>query len=166
MSRLLTIAFALTAACLAGNTAQAQYVAIGEKAPKTVATEWIDSGKPAETEYTCIIFVHSHNTSCIESVRQAAELARLHQGISFHILTREDLSTISPWLHEVTGERVGVAVNADADFERFQIQYAPFAVTVDAKRRVVWFGNPERVSAQTDAIIRRNIEVQRKTEKE
>lgn len=122
----------------------AQRVATGERAPKIKEYDI----KQVQTEYICLIFIHSASQSCSSAVKQAMECTNEQHSITPVLFTREAESSHSHWLESLRLQGTMVISQASSLFSRYAIDYAPFAVIMDTRRRVVWFGNPQTLNSQ------------------
>ena len=55
---------------------------------------------------------------------------------------------MSAWLGRLATGRSGVACDCEYSFRSFGVNYAPFGVIIDSKRKVIWFGNPKQLTEE------------------
>lgn len=122
----------------------AQRVATGERAPKI--TEY--NIKQVQSQYICLIFIHSASQACNSAVKQALMSIDEQHSITPVLFTREAEMSLSNWLLALRAQGVMVVSQSSSLFSRYAIDYAPFAVIMDTRRRVVWFGNPQTLNSQ------------------
>ncbi len=141
--------------------ATAQNVAIGERVPSMKkATRWLAGYKPEVVDFTFVEFAHSQSAPSVESVRYITEFARRCPDARVLVLTKESEGAVRQWMYDYAGGVSGVAVECGEVFEMFDINYAPFVVIIDSRRRVRWFGNPKTLTHE------RIVSIMNKTRKE
>ena len=123
-------------------TLSAQSVATGErlKRIKGIKTEVADNG------YLYIGFIHSASEPCRLSTAICRTSFAARGDIKSLFFTREKSENCSPWLKQLISNGEQVVVEASEVFSRFGIDYAPFGVIIDHKRKVLWFGNPDTLN--------------------
>lgn len=132
-------------------SALAQDVATMERVPRAKLRHWLNGHIPVKSDFTYIGFIHSASVPCVDSTLRIVETAGAI-GMSAIIATKESQSRVEKWLYRVTNTpHSGVLYDAAKIFEAFGIEYAPFGVIIDHKRRALWFGNPNRLT-QTQII--------------
>lgn len=141
-SIILTVSF-----CMA---AHAQNLAIGERTPPMHLKfrHWVNGHIPSESEYTYIGFVHSASIPCIRGIEHVEKIIAGNGNIRLLILTKEPEANMSAWLGRLAEERSGVACDCEYTFRSFGVNYAPFGVIIDSKRKVLWFGNPKQLTEE------------------
>lgn len=122
----------------------AQKVATGERAPKI---EEFDI-KQIQTEYICMAFIHSSSQACQSAIERMVASIDASDSLTPILFTRESRERYSLWLEQLSASGTQVVSQASSLFTRYGIDYAPFAVIIDTKRRVVWFGNPQTLNSQ------------------
>ena len=77
------------------------------------------------------------------------DLARRQAGkVSVVLLSREGADKIVP-LFEGTNYAFAVALDDEGKtFDAYGVKFVPFSVLLDAKGRVLWFGNSSRLTSQ------------------
>ena len=136
-------------------TLSAQSVATGErlKRIKGIKTEVADNG------YLYIGFIHSASEPCRLSTAICRTTFASRGDIKSIFFTREKSENCSPWLKQLISNGEQVVVEASEVFSRFGIDYAPFGVIIDHKRKVVWFGNPQILSIdRLEKIINKHLQ--------
>ena len=122
----------------------AQSVATGKRTPKLKEFNLRKIG----SQYTCMIFIHSASEACHSAVMQVMESIDATDNITTILLTRESEQNYSTWLQQLCVNGSLVVSKASTIFSSLGIDYAPFAVITNAKRQVVWFGNPQTLNSQ------------------
>ena len=130
--------------------AHAQNLAIGERTPPMHLKyrHWVNGHMPAESEYSYIGFVHSASIPCIRGIEHIEKIIAGNENIRLLILTKESEEMMSAWLTRLAGGSSGVACDCEYSFRSFGVNYAPFGVIIDSKRRVIWFGNPKQLTEE------------------
>ncbi|MBQ7856882.1 MAG: hypothetical protein IJ348_07220 [Alistipes sp.] len=142
MRRFVTIL--IMALCVASATAQ--NVATQERVPRLKLHKWLDGYTPAESDYTYIGFIHSASVPCVESTMHILSVAE-QVGMRVIIITKESPQYLGEWLHSLSRQgRAGVHHSSAEVFADYGIEYAPYGVITDKRRRALWFGNPNRLS--------------------
>lgn len=117
----------------------AQNVAIGERVPKVKSFKFsIEKG-----EYLYLGFVHSPSRPCAISAPKISELINSIDEISAILFTREEQGECEQWLIDMFLNGSSVYMGADEIFRKFGVDYAPYGVILDYKRRALWQGNPQ-----------------------
>ena len=133
-----------------GMTAHAQNLAIGERTPPMHLKyrHWVNGHTPAECEYTYIGFVHSASIPCIRGIEHVEKIIAGRENVRLLVMTKESEENMSAWLGRLVAGRSGVACDCEYPFRSFGVNYAPFGVIIDGKRRVLWFGNPKQLTEE------------------
>lgn len=131
-------------------TAHAQNLAIGERTPAMHLKyrHWVNGHVPQECEYTYIGFVHSASIPCINEIEHVEKIIAGKENMRLLVLTQEPEERMSAWLGRLADGRSGVACDCEYSFRSFGVNYAPFGVIIDSKRRVLWFGNPKQLTEE------------------
>lgn len=131
-------AILLTFALYCG-TLTAQNTAIGARAPRVRTFKpKIEKGK-----FLYLGFVHSPSRPCEISAPKVLELTNNNEAISAALFTRERQGECKQWLIDIFSAGCQVQMGADEIFLKYGIEYAPFGVIIDCKRKVLWQGNPQ-----------------------
>lgn len=119
-------------------TLSAQNVATGErlKRIKGVEIEVVDNG------YLYIGFIHSASEPCRLSTERCRQVLSSRSDIKTIFFSKEKCENCAPWLQQLSDNGEQVVMEASEIFRSFDIDYAPFGVIIDHKRRAVWFGHP------------------------
>lgn len=143
MKRVFLLLFALLACALYGSV-RAQNIVIGEKAPELKNVVWLADKAPAAADYSLIVFFHSSNQSCFDSLDKVKGISEdLAPRLRVIVITQEEVDKIAPALTRYLSERFGVAFDHEKKiFANFGVQFVPFSVVTDVKNRVQWMGNP------------------------
>lgn len=145
MKRLAVIIITL----LAYTTTEAQTIALGEKTPQLKDAKWLNGNIPVKNNYTYIGFIHTASTPCEVWAERIYQLTADIKDMSFVLISRESAADIQKWVMKYLSPRSGVVVDGDHLRRAFGVNYAPFAVIIDHKRRALWFGNPRQLDKQS-----------------
>ena len=138
-----SIIFTIVAVISLCNIASAQTIAIGEKTPRFKGERWLDGKCPSERDFTYIEFIHSSSISCRRSAERIYAITKEFDNVNFVLISHQKASEIDPWVTKFINSRSGVIIDDHAIRSSFGVQYAPYAVIIDSKRRAIWFGNPK-----------------------
>ena len=117
----------------------AQNIAIGERAPRVKSFKYaIEEG-----QFLYMGFVHSPSRPCEISAPKISELINSFDQISAVLFTREQQGECEQWLIDAFLGGSQVHMGTDEIFKKFGIDYAPYGVILDHKRRALWQGNPQ-----------------------
>ena len=141
MSRLTHILIVLCA-LLAVSTSEAQTIALGERTPRVKQAKWLDGKVPPKNEFTYIEFIHSASDTCRLSTEHISKIIKEFDNISCVLISHQKLTEIDAWVLNFVGERSGVIIEDSSIRQSFGVNYAPYGVVLDHKRRALWFGNP------------------------
>ena len=123
---------------LCSHTLLAQNTAIGERAPRLRSFRpKIEMGK-----FLYVGFVYSQSHPCETSVQRAMNLVEQTEELTAVLFTREQKGKCKPWLANIAQSHNIVEMEANEIFKKYGVEYAPFGVILDHKRRVLWQGNP------------------------
>ena len=92
--------------------------------------------------------VHSASIPCIGGIEHVEKIIAGNENIRLLILTKEPEANMSAWLGRLAAGRSGVACDCEYSFRSFGVNYAPFGVIIDSKRKVIWFGNPKQLTEE------------------
>lgn len=149
MKRFIYIVTILCTLLLIASRAQAQHVALEERIPKIKAGQWLNDNAPEKSQYTYIEFINSRTASCQHTLLQIQKDAHFGENVRAVIITNESPEQISPELRKCANDYIHVAFDVDGDiFRDFNVQYVPFGIVVDHRRKALWFGNP--ITLKTD----------------
>jgi hypothetical protein len=142
--RLNFVLFALLFVVEAG----AQTIALGERVPRIKKAVWLGDNIPAKSEFTIVEFVHSASTPCRQSVEQIGRIVDEHSNISLVLVTHQDEKFVDDWLKRCVTPRVGVVVGDVRIRTSYGVNYAPYIVVLNRKRKALWFGNPQQLDSR------------------
>ena len=149
------IALFALAALIALQTAHAQKLIIGERAPELKIKEWLSKTPSEENAPRLVEFFHSASKPSADRIPTLNELARKYKGkLLVVVIAREPREKVAPLL---TGENALFHAGLDDSgktFAAYNIRYLPFSVLIDAKGRTRWFGNSVHL---TEEIINQNL---------
>lgn len=148
MRRILYIAVAITLLFSATN-AEAQTIALGERTPRVKNAKWLNGNIPQKCDFTYIEFIHSASTPCRTSAERIHKIINEFGNIAFVLISHQDASDIDHWVTEYIGPKSGVIVDDNRIRISFGVNYAPYGVILDHKRRALWFGNPQLLDKRT-----------------
>lgn len=148
MSRVLRLSFALFALLFIAK-AGAQTIALGERVPRIKKVKWLGENIPPKSEFTIVEFVHSASVPCRQSVERISGIVDEHANISLMLVTHQSESHIDDWLKGCVTPRVGVVVEDNLIRTSFGVNYAPYVVILNRKRKALWFGNPQQLDSRT-----------------
>ena len=129
-------------ALFVASTSQAQTIALGERTPRVKQAKWLDGKVPPKNKFTYIEFIHSASQPCRLSAERIFKIVNEFDNISFVLISHQKLTEIDAWVLNFVGERSGVIIEDSSIRQSFGVNYAPYAVVLDNKRRALWFGNP------------------------
>ena len=142
MKRLLYI-FALLAALLSHSESQAQTIALGEKTPRIKKVKWLNGNTPQKSDFLYIEFIHSASLPCKESAERIYKIVEEQPNMAFVLVSHQSASEIDNWVTHYLTPRSGVVIDDTQIRTSFGVNYVPYAVIIDRKRRALWFGNPQ-----------------------
>lgn len=133
------------ACCAMTLTASAQKLMTGDRAPQLEVGSWL-YGAPAASGVRLIEFFHSASAPSIARLSAVSAVAEKYPDLSVVLVTREEAAAVEAALG--TGERpYRVAIDAGGKtFAAYGVQYLPFAVLIDGRGRIAWFGNPANLT--------------------
>ena len=136
-------------ALLSCASAMAQNIALNERVPRIRRAEWLGGHIPTQSDFTYMEFIHSRSMPSRRSVERIVEHSRKIPSLNVIIVTKESATVAEAWLTEHMSGGEGVIVQAERIFDRYGVQYAPFGIIIDRKRRALWFGNPRQLDTKT-----------------
>ncbi len=126
---------------------QAQNAALGQKVSEIRAEAWLDGVRPASAPLTVLTFFTVSNPVCEQTLEHLYALMEADDRLRVIVVTRDDESKIAPLMAPYHSPRMTVAFDADGKiFKSFGVNYVPFSLLTDAKNRVLWQGNPLRMT--------------------
>ena len=136
---------------LAATALRAENIVIGEPVPKIHVRQWLMDFRPAPADYTCIVFYHSESPTCRRALPAIKRVIDHFDGrMNAVIVTKEDYDAAGVTLTEHLDDLIGVAFDEDCrTFRYFLVNYIPYCVVCDHKRRAVWCGNAANLDEKT-----------------
>ncbi len=142
MKRLLTIATLIIMSTL---VVRAQGVSLGIRIPDIhLDSELGKELEMATKEYVYMIFVHSESRPSIAFVERLNNVSEQHmRNLDVVLVTPEDIANNATIVERFANNRFTIAYDLERrTFHNFDINYVPFGVIYDTKRkRVLWFGS-------------------------
>ena len=124
-------------------TASAQNVIIGERLPDLNLRKWLMDFQPEPTEYTCYLFYHSESERCkqaLDIIKPLIDSSDSQMGLV--IITKEGYEDAGVTLTEHLDDNIYVAFDLQGRaFRSIGVDFIPFCVICDKKRRAMWCGN-------------------------
>ncbi len=123
--------------------ASAQNVIIGEKLPDMSLRKWLMDLEPSQAEYTCYLFHHSESELCSRALNIIKPLIKeATPQLNLVIITKEEYEDAGVTLTEHLNDNVCVAFDLQGRaFRSVGVNFIPFCVICDKKRRALWCGN-------------------------
>lgn len=148
------VLLAAVAGLLIGTAANAQKMAVGERAPEVRIAQWLGK-RPTESRARLVDFFHFSSRECIANLKVLDKYAEEYADrLNVIVIAREPKDKVESIL---TGNspRYFAALDEDGKtFANFSVQFVPFSVLIDARGRLVWMGNTSQLD---DATIGRAI---------
>ena len=148
MRRVLYIIFYIVGLLAVGDV-EAQIISLGERTPRFRKERWLNGNEPQKCDFTYIEFIHSASVSCRNTTERIHNIVREFENIAFVLISHQSASEIDHWVTEHIDTRSGVIIDDDNIRISFGVNYAPYAVILDHKRRALWFGNPQLLNRIT-----------------
>lgn len=134
---------------IATTEVAAQSIALNERTPRIKKASWFNNHTIKSSQYRLITFFHSASAPCLNAVHQLQGVMSEYGNISTILITRENIFEIQPWVEKLLSPRIGVIIGDERIRIKFGVNYAPFAILLDHKRRAIWFGNPNNLNKAT-----------------
>ena len=111
--------------------------------------EYVVGQQPDDNRPVLVEFFFSASEPSRKRIPVLDDLARRQAGkVSVVLLSREGADKIVP-LFEGTNYAFAVALDDEGKtFDAYGVKFVPFSVLLDAKGRVLWFGNSSRLTSQ------------------
>ncbi len=122
---------------------EAQTIAIGERTPRIKHCKWLNGNVPEQCDFVYIEFIHSASTSCRNTAERLHKVVNEIGNIAFVLISHQSASEIDDWVVQHIDKRSGVIVDDTSIRHTFGVNYAPYSIIIDQKRRALWFGNPQ-----------------------
>ena len=148
MKRLFYVVIAIIALCSSTN-ASAQTIALGERTPRVKKANWLNGNMPKKCDFTYIEFILSGSAPCRNSAERIHKIVNEFNNIAFVLISHQEASDIDHWVTDHINPTSGVIVNDERIRTSFGVNYAPYGVILDHKRRALWFGNPQLLEKKT-----------------
>ena len=128
---------------------EAQTIAIGERTPRIKHCKWLNGNVPEQCDFVYIEFIHSASTSCRNTAERLHNVVNEIGNIAFVLISHQSASEIDDWVVQHIDKRSGVIVDDTSIRHTFGVNYAPYSIIIDQKRRALWFGNPQLLDKKT-----------------
>lgn len=130
-------------AALAATAADAQNIALGERAPEPKVQCWLDGRQPAAAPMTYVEFFHSASRNSLEAIRHLQRISEKAGGrLRIVVLVHEPEEKVAPLLTPYLSERLGVGCDPSGKlFAAYGVSYVPFGVLLGPRGRALWMGN-------------------------
>jgi hypothetical protein len=128
---------------------EAQTIALGERTPRIKNAKWLDGNTPQQCDFTYIEFIHSASASCRTSAERIHNIINEFSNVAFVLISHQDIKDIDHWVVGHINPKSGVIIEDKHIRTSFGVNYAPYAVFLDNKRRALWFGNPQLLDRKT-----------------
>ena len=125
------------------TNAVAQTIALGERTPRFKKAKWLNGNIPQKCDFTYIEFIHSASIPCRNSAERLHKIVNEVGNIAFVLISNQSASEIDDWVTQHISKHSGVIVDDTNIRHSFGVNYAPYSVILDHKRRALWFGNPQ-----------------------
>ena len=128
---------------------EAQTIALGERTPRIKHCKWLNGNVPEQCDFVYIEFIHSASTSCRNTAERLHNVVNEIGNIAFVLISHQSASEIDDWVVQHIDKRSGVIVDDTSIRHTFGVNYAPYSIIIDQKRRALWFGNPQLLDKKT-----------------
>ena len=134
---------------LAFSGVKAQQLINGEKAPELKLSEWISKNQLQSGKPTLIEFFVSRSDLSMKRLPTVDDFAR-NYGKKLNVVvigceTKDKIQSVM----DGKGYAVAVAVdNEHKTFTAYGAQFVPYGVLLDARGKVLWFGNSSKFGAE------------------
>ncbi len=142
----LTLAFLLAAAAPKAQTR----IAVGQRAPELRIKQWLVRGTPPEERKARLVeFFYSASAPSVERLPVLTGYAKTYaSSLQVVIVAKEPANTVLEYVPTTAPYYTGIDDNG-ASFVAYGVQIVPFSVLIDAKGRILWFGNPASLTEAT-----------------
>lgn len=141
--------FATLLALLSFLSVEAQTIALGERTPRIKKAKWLNGNEPQKCDFTYIEFIHSASTSCRNTAERVHKIINEFGNIAFVLISHQDTNKIDHWVTNHINQKSGVIIDDNIIRNSFGVNYAPYGILLDHKRRALWFGNPQFLNRDT-----------------
>lgn len=149
MKRVLQYILAAVIALFFLSSASAQTIPLGERTPRFKKANWLNGSQPEKCDFTFIEFIHSGSLSCRASAERIHKIVNELGNTAFVLVSHQSATDIDEWVTRLINERSGVIVDDKHIRSSYGVNYAPYGVILDHKRRALWFGNPQLLEKPT-----------------
>lgn len=143
MKRLILNIAILVLMSFSATTVTAQSIPLGERLPRFKHAKWLNGSQPEKCDFTYVEFIHSASAPCRNSAERIHKIVSGMESVAFMLISHQSATEIDEWVTRLINTRSGVIVDDKHIRTALGINYAPFAVIFDHKRRALWFGNPQ-----------------------
>ena len=138
------------------TNAEAQTISLEQRTPRLKKAKWLNGNQPQKCDFTYIEFIHSASTSCRNSAERIYDIISPLKNVAFVLISHQSATEIDEWVTHYINECSGVIVDDLHIRTSFGVNYAPYAVILDHKRRALWFGNPYLLNRATIEKLTKN----------
>lgn len=129
------------------SVAVAQHFAIGEKVVRIKEIcKYRKTHKPAH-QYQYIGFVHTTTIPSAITSEDLIAMADSADVIDIIFLSKERRDAVADWFKRQPDSRLVTFTEMGYIFKRYGIEYVPYGIITDSRRRIVWSGNPELLTS-------------------
>lgn len=135
---------------LPASPVQAQKILLGERIPEVRNVTWLDELHPEPAPLTAVVFFTAANPSCLKALTHLRQLMeRSGDRLRIIVVTRDEAGQAAETLGELLSSRLTVALDPEGKiFKSFGVNYVPFSLLTDARKRVLWQGNSLQLTEQ------------------
>ncbi|MBQ5844959.1 MAG: hypothetical protein IIW52_08925 [Alistipes sp.] len=120
----------------------AQNLATAERAPRLPIENYL----PDKDRLVYMGFIHSSSIPCKVSTANTIKIIESIPILDMIFFTREQFINCEKWVKDLNTQYNCMHYAANDIFQRYGVDYAPFGVLLDSKRRVLWFGHPRSLT--------------------
>lgn len=135
---------------------EAQTISLGERTPRVKKAVWLDEQKPVKLGFTYVEFIHSASPTCRNTASRIYQIVSSLGNMTFVLVSHQTAEELDPWVKAYVGPYTGVVVADNRIRNSYGVNYAPYAVILDSKRRALWFGNPQLLDREMIENLTRN----------
>ena len=139
----------VTMALFSVASATAQTLALGERTPRIRKAKWLNGNAPEKCDFSYIEFIHSASIPCRKTAERLHSIISEFDNIAFVLVSNQKATEIDEWVTKYIDPRSGIVVDDSHIRTSFGVNYAPYAVIINSKRRALWFGNPQLLDRKT-----------------
>lgn len=133
---------------------EAQRLMVGNRAPDMKVQQWYQNKAIGGTLPRYVEFFSINSKPSLDRVGEVERLAKQYADrMGVAILLRESAEEVGSQLTPA-GYHVGFD-HEGKSFKNYEVNYLPFAVILDRKNNLLWFGNPSTLTdAQLEKILK------------